>query len=211
MPALAPNAVVAGFALGGSLIVAIGAQNAFVLRQGLRRQRVLAVAAICTGCDWLLIAIGAGGLGRLVGSTPLLVTAVAWLGAAFLFVYGARSFWSALRPGALDADASATITVSLATTVAAAFAVSLLNPHALLDTVVLTGGIAAQYPLAERASFAGGAMLASTAWFFSLAYGARLLAPVFARPQAWRVLDALVGAVMWWIALSLVLGWLAPR
>lgn len=200
-----------GFALGASLIMAIGAQNAFVLRQGLQRQHVFAVAAICAVIDATLISLGAGGFGAVVSSHPTITAVAAWGGVAFLAVYGGRSFLAALHPGSLDSRATPAEKrdTSLGAVVSATLAVSLLNPHVYLDTVVLLGSVAAQYPAGVRIFFALGAMSASFVWFFSLAYGARLLAPLFARPIAWRVLDVLVGCIMWWIAISLVLGQLA--
>ena len=206
--ALAP--AVAGFGLGASLIIAIGAQNAFVLRQGLRGEHVFAVVATCAAIDAGLIALGAGGFGAVISRSPLLTTVTAWGGAAFLFVYGARSFLAALRPGTLrDATAVRAKVQSLPAVLSATLAVSLLNPHVYLDTIVLLGSVAAQRAAQERPWFALGAMAASAVWFFSLGYGARLLAPVFARPEAWRVLDVAIGFVMWWIAGSLVLGQLS--
>jgi L-lysine exporter family protein LysE/ArgO len=201
-------ALVAGFALGGSLIVAIGAQNAFVLRQGLRRSHVLATVTTCTLVDWVLIALGAIGFGTLVSRFPAVTALAAWAGAAFLLWFGTMSFRSALHPDTLsvrDGDASAE-EASIWSVVVATLAVSLLNPHVYLDTIVLLGGVAAQYERALRSWFALGAGLASFMWFFGLGLGARLLAPLFARPVAWRVLDVLVGVVMWWIAAVLILG-----
>ncbi|MHB1342019.1 MAG: LysE/ArgO family amino acid transporter [Coriobacteriia bacterium] len=199
-----------GFALGASLIIAIGAQNAFVLRQGLLRHHVFPVAATCALIDAALISLGAGGFGRLVSAHPTATAIAAWGGVAFLAIYGGRSFLAALKPSALRAEDNATSAASsLGTVLAATLAVSLLNPHVYLDTVVLLGSIAAQYPAPSRLFFALGAMSASGVWFFSLAYGARLLAPLFERPIAWRVLDVVVGIVMWWVAGSLVWGQLA--
>lgn len=199
-----------GFALGASLIIAIGAQNAFVLRQGLLRQHVFPVAVTCALIDAALISLGAGGFGRLVSTHPTATSIAAWGGVAFLAIYGGRSFLAALRPSALRAEDDSTArAASLGATLAATLAVSLLNPHVYLDTIVLLGSVAAQYPVASRLPFALGAMSASGVWFFSLAYGARLLAPLFARPVAWRVLDVVVGIVMWWVAGSLVWGQLA--
>jgi L-lysine exporter family protein LysE/ArgO len=192
-----------GLGLGAGLIVAIGAQNAFVLRQGLRREGRLAVALVCTGCDALLIALGAGGFGALIARAPLLTRAAAWAGALFLLLYGLGAFRRALRPGSLAQEAPPATRGGL---VATAFALSLLNPHVYLDTVVLVGGLAAQYPPRPRLVFAAGAMTASALWFFALAYGASALAPLFRRPLAWRVLDTGIGLVMWAIALSLVVG-----
>ncbi len=199
----------AGAALGAGLIIAIGAQNAFVLQQGLRRQHVFVVAAICATVDAALITLGVGGFGALVSSTPTLVAISAWGGAAFLLAYGARSFRSATRRDVLETGSVAHPEQSLRRTVAYTLAVSLLNPHVYLDTVVILGSVSARYPADERMWFALGAMSASFAWFFSLAYGARVLAPLFARPRAWQVLDVGIGIVMWWIAGSLVLGQVA--
>ena len=196
----------AGFGLGASLIIAIGAQNAYVLRQGILRQHVFLVCAICATVDWALIAVGAGGFGTLVARFPTLTTIAAWGGAGFLLVYGGMAFRSAIHPGSLDtAHASQTGRGALSV-VATTLAVSLLNPHVYLDTVVVLGSIAAQYPTDERIVFALGAGVASFVWFFGLGYGARLLAPVFERPAAWRILDVFVGVVMWWIAAGLVWG-----
>ncbi len=189
-----------GLGLGASLIIAIGAQNAFVLRQGLRREQAVLVAAICAGCDALLITLGTAGVGSVFAHLPWLARLASWLGAAFLFFYGFTAFRRALRPAVLETSALAT----RGSVVAATLSVSLLNPHVYLDTVVLVGGISAQYPAFPRLFFALGAVLASFLWFFSLALGAASLAPLFRRPQAWRILDCGVGAVMWVIALGLI-------
>jgi L-lysine exporter family protein LysE/ArgO len=201
-------AFAAGVGLGGSLIIAIGAQNAFVLRQGLARNHVFAVALTCVLCDVTLIAAGAVGFGSLVARFPLITRVAAWGGAALLLVYGALSFRSALHPAVLHAEkpeAHGTLRTTGAA-VAATLAISLLNPHVYLDTVVLIGSIAAQYEWALRVWFAAGAMTASTVWFFGLAYGARLIAPLFERENAWRILDGLIAGIMWWIAATLILG-----
>jgi len=209
---LAPLA--AGFALGASLIVAIGAQNAVVLRRGLERRHVAAVVTVCVACDWALIALGAVGFGSVVARFPIVTAVAAWAGAAFLALVGALSLRSALAPGALEAedagaleaDADASRRGGVWGVVVATLAVSLLNPHVYLDTVVLLGSVAAQYPMPARAYFAAGAMGASLVWFAGLGFGARLLAPLFRRPVAWRVLDFVIAGVMWWIAAELVLG-----
>lgn len=201
-------AFLAGAGLGASLIIAIGAQNAFVLRQGLLRRFALPVAAVCVAVDWTLIAAGAVGFGALVERVPAVTSIAAWGGAAFLAIYGALAFRSALRPGSLHAEepaagrGAATLRAALLTTLA----VSLLNPHVYLDTVVLLGSVASQYPAPERLAFVLGAGAASTVWFVGLAMGARLLAPVFEREAAWRVLDVVIGCIMWWIAAGLALG-----
>jgi L-lysine exporter family protein LysE/ArgO len=192
--------------MGASLIVAIGAQNAFVLRQGLRREHVAAVVLTCIACDATLIGLGAAGFGALVARYPVVTAIAAWGGAAFLAVYGARSLLAAIHPGALVDSAQGARMATATAAISATLAVSLLNPHVYLDTIVLLGGVAAQYPAGVRAWFVVGAMSASVVWFSALGFGARLLAPVFRRPIAWRVLDLAIACVMWWIAASLVLG-----
>jgi L-lysine exporter family protein LysE/ArgO len=249
-----------GIGLGGSLIIAIGAQNAFLLKQGLQGRHVLLCAAVCMGCDIVLIGLGVSSVGRVVASNAALLGLIRVAGALFLFEYGRRAAWAAWRPGAADplapgglaeagrtaqgaglcglvapgaatfatgpggaaVSAPAPLAVSAKASAAAparasaaltqrgpalrtALALSLLNPHAWLDTVVLLGAIGAQQPgEAGRYVFAAGAMSASLLWFSCLGLGARLLAPLFALPHAWRVLDGLIAATMWGIALSLV-------
>ncbi len=196
------QAVLAGFGLGFSLILAIGAQNAFVLRQGLRRAHVLPVVLTCAISDAVLIAAGVAGFGALAKAVPWLETVMRYGGAAFLIWYGARALLAAWRGGAaLEAGAGAG---SLRAALLTCLALTWLNPHVYLDTVVLLGSISAQYD--DRLGFALGAMTASFVFFFSLGYGARALAPLFARPAAWRWLDVLVGLVMWAIAVKLLVG-----
>jgi L-lysine exporter family protein LysE/ArgO len=193
-----------GAGLGGSLIVAIGAQNAFVLRQGLKRRHVGVVVAICAAIDILLIGLGIGGMGALIASAPVLLGVIRWAGAVFLFLYGLRAFHAAWKgPGHLQADDGVSQTRLQAVT--AVVALSLLNPHVYLDTVVLLGGIGARYGWPGNAWFAAGAMCSSVIWFVSLGFGARLLRPWFEKDLSWRVLDVIVGVVMWWIALTLAL------
>jgi L-lysine exporter family protein LysE/ArgO len=194
-----------GFLIGASLIVAIGAQNAFVLRQGLQRRFVFAVCLTCALADALLIAAGVAGLGRLVAGAPGLVAAITVAGAAFLFLYGLRAFFRAARPGAMQAGAEAG-RAGLGATLAACLAFTFLNPHVYLDTLLLIGGLSTRHAGAARLAYGAGAAAASFAWFFALGYGARLLAPLFARPAAWRVLDIAIGAVMWGLAAALLLG-----
>ena len=191
-----------GLGLGAGLIIAIGAQNAFVLRQGLKREGRLLVALLCTFCDAVLIALGAAGFGGLIAHLPWLTWAAAWLGALFLLFYGAFAFRRALHPAALADDAP---NISRASLTATVLALSLLNPHVYLDTVVLIGGLSAQYPLSARGWFAGGAVTASAFWFFGLTYGASLFVPLFRRPVIWRILDMVIGGIMWAIAASLLL------
>ena len=192
----------AGFGLGLSLILAIGAQNAFVLRQGLRQEHVFAVCLTCALSDAILIAAGVSGFGILVTKLPWLEPVMRWGGAAFLIVYGARAFWAAWKGGG-HLDAAGQGRASLKGVLLTCLLLTWANPHVYLDTVVLLGSVAAQYP--AKVNFALGAMTASFLFFFSLGYGARLLAPLFARPAAWRLLDVLVGAIMWTVAGSLLL------
>ena len=197
------TAIIAGFALGFSLILAIGAQNAFVLRQGLARQHVFAVCLTCAVSDAILIAAGVAGFGTLARLAHWLEGVMRFGGAAFLLVYGALSLRSAWRGGAaLTVDGVATGGRGLGATLATVLAFTWLNPHVYLDTVVLLGTVSAQYE--SRLLFRLGAICASFTFFFALGYGARLLAPLFARPRAWAILDALIGATMWAIAAKLI-------
>jgi L-lysine exporter family protein LysE/ArgO len=194
-------AVASGLALGLGLIVAIGAQNAFVLRQGLRLEHVAAVVAVCAISDVLLILAGVLGAGAVLGRLPWLLPVVCFAGAAFLLGYGVLAARRALRPGALVPDAGGTRT-GLAVTVGTCLALTWLNPHVYLDTVVLLGSTASTYGV-HRWQFAAGAGLGSVLWFAGLGYGARLLRPVFARPAAWRALDGGIAVVMVLLAVSL--------
>lgn len=196
------SAFLPGLFLGLSLIVAIGAQNAFVLRQGLRGEHVLAVCLVCALSDAVLILAGVGGFAQAGAWVPWLETVLRYGGAAFLLVYGLRSVRAAVRAdGALmPADA---VPAGLGATLATCLALTWLNPHVYLDTVVLVGSVSTQFA-ENKGAFALGAMAASFTFFFTLGYGARLLRPVFARPGAWRVLDGCIGAVMVTIAVTLV-------
>jgi L-lysine exporter family protein LysE/ArgO len=191
-----------GFGLGISLIAAIGAQNAFILRQGLMRAHVFVLCLICALADAALIAAGVAGLGTLVAQSETLIVAVTVGGAAFLLGYAALAFRRALNPGSLQA--ARTGEHDLGKAVMACLAFTFLNPHVYLDTVVLLGGLSAGFEGTARAAFGAGAVIASFVWFFALGYGARLLAPFFARPGSWRVLDTAIGAIMVLIALGLL-------
>lgn len=192
-----------GFLLSLSLILAIGAQNAFVLRQGLRQEHVFAVCLVCAVSDAVLIAAGVAGFGLASDALPWLAPVLRYGGALFLLCYAIRNWHSALRsPGSLTPSTRAA--AGLGTTLATCLAFTWLNPHVYLDTVVLLGSVSRQYDGRETA-FALGAMSASFLFFFTLGFGARLLRPVFASPGAWRVLDALVGTAM--LALALRLLW----
>ena len=194
---------VQGLLLGLGLIVAIGAQNAFVLRQGLRREHVGAVVLFCAVSDALLISAGVLGMAQALGNSPGLARALALGGAAFLAVYGWRALQRARVPQRMEASAEGSgLSRSAALAQAAAF--TLLNPHVYLDTVLLVGGIGAQQPSALRGWFALGASSASVLWFSALGFGARWLAPWFARPRAWQVLDVLIGLTMWGLSALLV-------
>lgn len=191
-----------GLLLGFSLIMAIGAQNAFVLKQGLLRQHVLAVVLVCAVSDALLIALGVFGFAGLLSQQAGLILAMKWLGAIFLFGYGLRSFYQAYRTQqglhALEQNTS-----TLRQTLILCLTFSWLNPHVYLDTVVLLGSISSQY--SDKLAFAAGAITASFVFFLSLGYGARLLEPFFESPKAWKILDGLIGVIMWSIAISLLL------
>jgi L-lysine exporter family protein LysE/ArgO len=188
------SAAVSGFGLGGSLIVAIGAQNAFILRMGLLRRFVFALCLTCALADAALIAAGVLGTGAVVKAYPAALDILAALGAAFLLAYAVLSARRALKPSSLTAAASAPESFRAAFATCLAF--TFLNPHVWLDTVVLVGSLSSAHAGAARAAFAAGAMLASFVWFFGLGYGAALLAPLFARPLAWRVLDTAIAVTM---------------
>jgi L-lysine exporter family protein LysE/ArgO len=192
-----------GLFLGLGLIVAIGAQNAFVLRQGLRREHVGSVVAFCAVADALLITAGVFGMAQALGDRPMLARGLALGGAAFLAVYGWRALQRARQISALDVTASGQ-TLSRVAALAQAAAFTLLNPHVYLDTVLLVGSIGAQQPASLQGWFAAGASTASLLWFSALGFGARWLAPWFARPRAWQVLDALIGVTMWVLSALLV-------
>ena len=214
--------VLAGLGLGFSLIIAIGAQNLFVLRQGLRREHVFVVAAICATSDALLIALGVSGIGLVLQAVPWLVDVVRWAGAAFLVVYGllaARRAWrgsdqgldvesapvSAAEGAGVTAPRPATATRTRALPVVlTCLALTWLNPHVYLDTVFLLGTVASTHA-EQRWLFAAGAMAASVIWFFGLAFGARYLGRWLSTPRAWRILDAVIAVVMIGLGVSLVL------
>jgi L-lysine exporter family protein LysE/ArgO len=187
---------VQGLFLSLGLIVAIGAQNAFVLRQGLRREHVGSVVLFCAIADAVLIAAGVLGLSQVLGRSPGLAQVLALAGAAFLAVYGWRALQRARQAHQLNA-APGGEGLRLGAAMAQAAAFTLLNPHVYLDTVLLVGSIGAQQPPALRGWFIAGACSASLLWFTALGFGARWLAPWFARPRAWQVLDLLIGLTMW--------------
>jgi L-lysine exporter family protein LysE/ArgO len=197
------SAFTTGFALGATLIIAIGAQNAFVLRQGLRREHVLIVVAFCALADLLLIGAGVAGVARVLGQAPRLTLALTVAGTLFLACYGIRALARARRASSMNV-AEGTSGISLRNAMAQAAGFTFLNPHVYLDTVLLMGSIGARQPADLRFWFVGGAAAASGAWFTTLGFGARLLRPVFRTPRAWQVLDTLVGLTMLLIAASLL-------
>ena len=194
-----------GLGVGLSLIVAIGAQNAFVLRQGLKGEHVFAVSLVCALSDAMLIALGVTSFGKITDALPWLEPVMRYGGAAFLICYGAKSLYSALRShGALIVDGVVS-PAGLWQTVLTCLAFTWLNPHVYLDTVVFLGTISTQYA-GHEAAFAAGAMTGSFVFFFSLGYGARWLRPLFATPWAWRLLEGSIAIVMWGIAVKLFFG-----
>lgn len=194
-----------GLLLGGSLIIAIGAQNAFVLKQGLLRSHVFLICLICSLSDALLITIGTTGVGKIIEKHPEWLMAITWFGASYLFIFGAMSFKAAMSNQTLHTEV-AKATNNKKIIISTVLALTFLNPHVYLDTVLLIGSIASPYTGSERLYFTLGAISASFIWFFSLGYGARLLEPLFTRPTAWKILNTLIGLVMWWIAYQLVNG-----
>jgi L-lysine exporter family protein LysE/ArgO len=195
------DVALAGFLTGLSLIIAIGAQNAYVLRLGLARNHVFLAVAICASADALLIAAGVGGLGVLVQAHGDLLTAIALVGAVYLLWFAVRSFRSALRPDVLlpsqqAPQAAAAVALTM-------LGLTFLNPHVYLDTVLLLGTIGASFG-DQRWWFALGAAAASVVWFTGLGFGARLLSPLMARPRTWRILDSAIGVVMLIIAVALI-------
>ncbi|MGB7335968.1 MAG: LysE/ArgO family amino acid transporter [Salaquimonas sp.] len=190
-----------GFLLGGSLIIAIGAQNAYILRMGLLRHHVFWLCLFCALSDAALIILGIAGLGALVEAQPVLLRFIALGGALFLSAYAIIAFRRAFNPAALQAAASSKPTLWAAIAVCASL--TWLNPHVYLDTVVLLGAYSTRYSNEARIAFGIGAALSSFVWFFSLGFGARLLAPLFAKPKAWQILDGSIALVMGLLSLSL--------
>ncbi|WP_169543541.1 LysE/ArgO family amino acid transporter [Sneathiella aquimaris] len=193
-----------GALLGGALIIAIGAQNLFVLRQGIARDQVFIVCLICSLIDGTLIAAGALGLGTLIATLPWLVTLASWGGVAFLLIFGGMALFRVFVPKPVDTSVDEPPTSSVKKAIMLTLAFGLLNPHVYLDTVILLGGIASAYAFDLRLFFVAGAVLVSFAWFFFLGYGARLMAPLMKHPAGARFLDLLVAVMMFAVAASLV-------
>jgi len=196
------NTFFTGLLLGGSLIIAIGSQNAYVLKQGLLRSHVFIICLICALSDAILITIGTTGIGKIIENHPDWLTVITWFGAIYLFIFGIMSFRAALSNQTLqtEKETSQNTKVIISTILALTF----LNPHVYLDTVLLIGSIASPYANEERLYFTLGAISASFIWFFSLGYGARLLSPLFNKAISWTVLNGLIGIIMWWIAYNLL-------
>jgi L-lysine exporter family protein LysE/ArgO len=198
------GALVAGLLTGLSLIVAIGAQNAYVLRQGLARAQVTPIVVVCAASDVALIVAGVAGLGALIARRPALLAVITWCGAAFLLCYAVLAARRAFRPTGLS-DVGTAIS-ALPAAVATALALTWLNPHVYLDTVLLLGTLATARGAVGQWWFAAGAALASIAWFAALGYGSRMLRGFFTSPRSWRILDLAIAAVMLALAVGLALG-----
>lgn len=198
--------MVFGKALGlcAALIMAIGAQNAYVLKMGVQKQHLALTLAVCIILDGLLITAGVLGMGALVQSSPMLLSIARWGGAAFLLAYGLRSWLAVLRPSTLQISGGL-MPISAQRALLTILAISLLNPHVYLDTVVLLGSIGGSYPIEQQPSFILGAATASLLWFGVLGFAAHSLSPYLAKPTAWRCIDAITGAVMFFLAAGLIL------
>jgi len=193
---------ISGFFLGGSLIVAIGAQNAFILRMGLLRQHVFRLCLFCAVSDAILIVVGIAGLGAFVDASPKVFNFIAIAGALFLFAYALMALKRASNPEAMKAANSKQLSLSAALAICASF--TWLNPHVYLDTVVLVGGYSAQYEKVDRLYFGIGCVLASFVWFFGLGFGAKYLRKFFEKPVSWQILDAIIAIIMTILAFSLL-------
>lgn len=194
------SALGAGFLMGLGLIAAIGAQNAFVLRQGIRREYIVPVVAVCIVSDAILIMAGYFGLGAFLSQQPGLITAMKWLGAAYLVYIGVQSLRNLGSEASLDVGAAAPArSHTLRSVTVTALSLTWLNPHVYLDTVILLGSVAHQYG-EQGLSFSLGALLGSVVWFTGLGFGAYQLAPVLSSPTAWHVIDLLVAITMFVMA-----------
>jgi L-lysine exporter family protein LysE/ArgO len=196
--------LVKGFTAGGGLIVSIGAQNAFVIKQGIMRRHLFLTALFCSLIDAVLILLGVFGFGRVISEYPLLINVSKYFAVIFLFLYGAYSLRSAFKGKNLEV-AKDEIMQSRKKTVLLLLVFTLFNPNVYLETVILLGSIASQEPYKEQGYFAAGAIAASFVWFFSITYGSRLLAPYLSKPKAWKIIDTTVAFVMWGIAITLLI------
>jgi len=198
------NVYLEGLGLGFSLIAAIGAQNAFVLRQGIKKEHAFAIAAICSIIDAALILAGAAGLGSIIASVPILLKVVTFFGATFVGWYGLQAFIRAFGSNSIMTENDGR-KIPLKEAVTTILMLSLLNPHVYLDTVLLLGGVSSRYPMPTRLLFAAGASTASISWFFGLSFGAGFLAPLFSKKITWKIFDIAIGLIMAAIAYQLVL------
>lgn len=199
------NEFIKGFLVSGGLIIAIGAQNAFVLKCGLLKKHVFWVALTCFICDIFLISIGVFGVGEFISSNLLFKILLSFVGALFLFTYGMRSWINAWRGNnTLDVNNNAA-PISKKSMIISALAITLLNPHVYLDTVVIIGGISSTLSMNSRILFTVGAFLSSFTWFFSLGYGARILIPLFRKPRTWQILDFSIGCFLLFISYQLAI------
>lgn len=198
--------ILRGAFISASLIIAIGAQNLFVLKQGLLRNHIFYVSGICFICDFVLMSIGILGVGTFISSNSYITNILAILGALFLIWYGFKAFKSAIKgTSSMQVQSQDSNNNSLVKVILATLAITLLNPHVYLDTVVIVGGIAGTLNSEQKMAFLIGAVCVSFIWFFSIGYGARLLTPLFKQKRMWVVLDCLVGLVMFYIAYRLIL------
>lgn len=193
-----------GFGTSGSLIVAIGAQNAFVIRQGMLRRHLFITAFLCSVIDALLILLGVLGFGQIISAYPLLIELSKYFAIIFLFFYGIVSLKSSLNPKCLENEKEQELP-SAKKTIFLLLALSLLNPHVYLDTVILLGSIASQQPHDQQIYFTVGAISASFLWFFAITYGSYLLAPFLSKQSSWRIIDGLIALTVWGIAISLMI------
>ncbi|MBI0029640.1 amino acid transporter [Gilliamella sp. B14384G15] len=198
--------ILRGALISASLIIAIGAQNLFVLKQGLLRNHIFYVSGICFICDFVLMSIGILGVGTFISTNPLITNILAILGALFLLWYGFKAFKSAIKgTSSMQVQSQNSNDNSLVKVILATLAITLLNPHVYLDTVVIVGGIAGTLSSEQKIAFLIGAVCVSFIWFFSIGYGARLLTPLFKQKRMWVILDCLVGLVMFYIAYRLIM------
>ncbi|MCY1689754.1 LysE/ArgO family amino acid transporter [Exiguobacterium sp. SL14] len=198
------NEILKGIVTSGTLIVAIGAQNAFVLKQGLLRNNIFWVVLVCFLCDVLLMCMGVLGIGTVIKNNMFANVGLASVGGLFLLLYGFKSFRSAFSSShTMDVSTAPKIT-SIPKTILLTLAITLLNPHVYLDTVVIIGGIAGTLTFDQKVNFLIGALIASFVWFFGLGYGARWLIPVFKEPKAWKILDFGIGCLMFWLSYQLI-------
>lgn len=199
------NYLFKGFFVSGSLIVAIGSQNAFVLKQGLLKKYIFYICLICFACDFILMSTGVMGLGSFVQNSKVLSRLLAIAGAIFLFYYGLKSFISSFnKKNSLTINNRGNNCNSITKVMVTTLAVTLLNPHVYIDTIVVVGSIAGTFSLSQKITFLIGALTSSFLWFFGLGYGARILSPLFKKNLTWTILDFIIGCIMWWIAITLL-------